>query len=152
MASLARLLVAWGLIALMPSAAKANVPLLGPIQHRLVELSVQEERLVIRNDGQWRMFWARFSSNQPPVVDLAHYDLVIVLMGTRPSGGYFVRIGEAKRKKANTEIELLFCSPPRGEAQIGEVTSPYDSKLIPKSSNPVSWRAKKGETGRSPCR
>ncbi len=53
--------------------------------------------LVVRNDGEWIDLWSRHTKDQipappPPNIDFQSQMVVCVFAGTKPSGGYAVRI------------------------------------------------------------
>lgn len=125
---------------------------LSPIQHRFVEMSVGAERLHIRTTAQWQAFWRRFAASSAPDIDFRNNDVIVVLMGTQGSGGFSIRIDQVDSEPRGTHVRLLVCRPPRNSAQVGEVTSPYDTKLTQKLTTPIKWVTIKGQTGKTPCR
>jgi len=130
----------------------ASQPDLRPIQHRFVELGVGKEQIHIQSLDQWQAFWRRFSTSRPPNIDFQHHDVLVVLMGTQGSGGYSIRIKDVVARQLGTDVKVLLCSPPRGSAQVGEITSPYDTMLTPKLATPIEWLMVEGRTGNLPCR
>lgn len=131
---------------------------LSPIQHRFVEMSVEAERLHIRNVVQWQAFWRRFVATSAPDIDFSKNDVIVVLMGNQGSSGFSIRILDVDSKPHGTRIRVLDCRPSRWTLGFEEtsylavITSPYDVKLIPKLTTPIKWVTIKGQTGKTPCR
>lgn len=142
-----------GLTLPLCAVAQARVPPidLRPIQHRFVELQLGAERLHIQSRAQWQAFWGRFSDSTAPDIDFRRHDVLVVLMGTQGSGGYSIGIRRIDAGKDGTSVRLLLCRPPRGSAQVAELTSPYDVRLTPKLAAPIAWRPVAGTTGTPPC-
>lgn len=127
------------------------------IQHKFVELSIKEERLYISTAVQWENFWRRFSNDlNRNTIDLGKYDIIIFLMGTKPSGGYSARIESVEKKQlhidADNIIHVLLCHPNAQESQIAEVTSPYVVKVVPKTYGKILWKTRVKETGKGDCK
>lgn len=133
-------------------AAADGVPLQA-IEHRLVELAAGPERLHIRNEAQWRAFWARYAPGRPvPHIDFKQYDLLVAFMGTQPSGGYSVHIGPVEMTAQGARVRLLQCRPPANAAQLTEITAPHDNRLVPKLRAPLHWNIVDAVTGKGDCR
>lgn len=148
------------LTALMSLCARARAEDhfdLRPIQHKFVELGVKEERLYITNTNELENFWRRFSKDPVPnTVDFKENNLIIFLMGTKPSGGYFAKIESVAKLQrhltADNVIQVILCQPPSDEAQIAEVTSPYAVKVIPKTQGQMIWKTRQQQSGKGDCK
>lgn len=124
---------------------------LSPIHDRFVAAVSRDEALHLRSPLEWRQFWRRFDGSDPPPVDFEKHDVLVFLMATKPSGGYFVRIAGVDRSETDGVVTVLLCSPPGDTPQIAVLTAPYDSILVPKLRVPVRWKTRAGETGVPPC-
>lgn len=123
------------------------------IEHRLVQTHSKAESLHITNKQQWHGFWRRFTlSLPPPKVNFQAKDLLIVLMGNQPSGGYVVAIGPLESTPNQLQVSVLFCRPDARIAQVAEVTSPYAIRFVDKVEGQLKWIYRDGITGRGECR
>ncbi len=124
---------------------------LTPMHDRFVSAISTDEALHLRSADPWRQFWRRFDGPAPPPVDFEKYDVLVYLMATKPTGGYFVRIVEVDGSMTGTEVTVLLCNPPPDSPQIAVLTAPFDALQVPKLRAPVRWKTRSGETGVPPC-
>ena len=63
-------------------------------------------RVAVRTQSQWNEIWARVAGNatpppEAPEIDFATEMVIVAAMGTRPTGGFAIRIDRVARR-ANT--------------------------------------------------
>jgi hypothetical protein len=102
------------------------------------------QRVVIRDAPAWRQYWTAL--NRPfipapavPDVDFAREMIVLVSMGTRPSGGFLIRIDSAMTDAQRILVQVTQVVPGRGCAVPAVVTRPVDLARVPATSLPVSF-------------
>ncbi len=104
-------------------------------------------QLIIRDAKAWADLWAKIHLNfEPkpalPEVDFQKQMVVAVFAGTKPTGGYSIRIRDI-RHDAKADKLLIFVeetSPPPGSITIQVLTQPYHMVLIPKTDKPIEFR------------
>lgn len=128
------------------------------IEHRFVELGVKQETLAIRDAGEWKTFWRRFAQEQEsrePVIDFDRFDVLVFLMGAKPSGGFGVKIEQVEKAQrhidADNVVQAVMCLPKRGEAQVSEVTAPYAAKAVKKRLGKYVWKIRQDTSGSPAC-
>ena len=102
------------------------------------------ERRVFRSQAEWASFWARATATSSPAVpapqvDFTRHMVVVVALGARSTGGYWVEVDGAYVGERLLTVEAIASSP--GEACITTqaFTQPLDAALIPRSDLPVEF-------------
>jgi hypothetical protein len=104
-------------------------------------------QLIIRDAKAWADLWAKIHRNvEPkpalPEVDFEKQTVVAVFAGTKPTGGYSIRIRDI-RHDAKADKLLVFVeetSPPPGSITIQVLTQPYHVVVIPKTDKEIEFR------------
>jgi len=101
-------------------------------------------RLVIRDAGAWRSYWSAIHRPfipAPPVpdVDFTREMIVLAAMGTRPTGGFAIRIENARADSARILLLVRRTVPGTGCAVPASVTQPVDLARIPTTALPISF-------------
>ncbi|MCB1152532.1 protease complex subunit PrcB family protein, partial [bacterium] len=85
---------------------------------------------VIRNQAEFKALWDRIHSLQiqpppMPVVDFSRQIVIAYAMGTRNSGGYWVRLENARREGNELFVTVNAHEPERGEGMTMALTQPF---------------------------
>ena len=75
---------------------------------------------------------------QPPAVDWAREEVVVIALGPRSSSGYSLRILRVVERRRGIEIDARERTPSLGEPVTGRVTYPYRALAIRRSGKRVS--------------
>lgn len=100
---------------------------------------------VVRSLKEWNDLWQPSDSNPrreswPIDVDFTKYTLLLVALGTRPSGGYAVAIQDARDDGTVVHVSVLEVRPRGPEcAATALVTHPTTAVLIPRSDKAVRF-------------
>jgi hypothetical protein len=102
----------------------------------------ERERLVIRSPEQWSQAWARIIqtySPRPaaPAVDFDNEVVILVAMGQRPSGGYFIAVEGVYDADGRVFAEVREQSPGAGCITTEALTEPVDAVRVPRRDVPV---------------
>ena len=95
---------------------------------------------MIRDEEGWRRLWPNCSRDPLPAVDFSRNQVAAVFLGLRPSGGYKVRIVEAR---LNSDYLLLLwkeTAPVPGKTPPEDRTAPFTLRLVPKTELPVRFK------------
>jgi hypothetical protein len=99
----------------------------------------------IRSSEEWMTLWKEHASFQVPLptplpIDFAHYTLITIFAGVKPTAGYGVQITEIRADPDQVVILYRETSPPPGTMQAEVITSPYEFRLIPKTTLPITFQ------------
>jgi len=99
---------------------------------------------VITSDADWKALWAQHQQNQvppppAPAVDFSRYTAVAVFEGSKPSSGYAVAITDIETGPETITVNYREQAPAAGTVNATVMTQPYDIRLIPKTSLPVTF-------------
>jgi len=102
------------------------------------------QRVVIRDTSAWRQYWTAvhrpfIPAPAVPDVDFRREMILLVSMGTRPSGGFVIRIDSAMTDAQRVLVQVTQIVPGRGCAVPAVVTRPVDLARVPATSLPVSF-------------
>ena len=102
------------------------------------------QRVVIRDREAWRRYWSEIHrpfipSPAPPEVDFSREIIVLAAMGTRPSGGFVIRIDSASVDAAGMLVRVTQVVPGKGCAVPAVVTQPVDLVRVSATQLPVSF-------------
>lgn len=105
----------------------------------------QRERVVVRTPAEWEIVWRRMwagHSPLPPVpaVDFERHVLLVAAMGSRPTGGYHIRIAEAAALADEVAVRVVETSPSRGCITTQAFTAPVDVVKLPRTSRQIQFR------------
>jgi hypothetical protein len=110
---------------------------LGPAGRALAYNSGYEQsvRLVVENGSDWANVWEQvwgsmFPTPERPEVDFTRSVVVVVGMGTMPSGGYDIQVTDARRVGDRVEVSILTASPAPGCPVTAALTSPVDIATV----------------------
>ncbi|HET9423950.1 MAG TPA: protease complex subunit PrcB family protein [Gemmatimonadaceae bacterium] len=101
-------------------------------------------RIVIRDAESWREYWTAI--HRPfvpapalPEVDFTREMVVLAAMGSRPSGGYAVRIDHAMADSARVILRIRSMIPGSGCAVPAVLTQPLDMARIPATTRVIGF-------------
>lgn len=99
-------------------------------------------RAVIRDAGEWSRYWAIINRPfipQPPepAVDFSREAVIVASLGSRPTGGFTIRIDQVTADADRLVVSVVRTQPGAGCALAAVVTQPVDVVRIPTPSLPV---------------
>jgi len=111
-----------------------------------------ETRVVIRESEKWSEIWAAIWSIQSaipplPAIDFTREMVIVVGMGTRPSGGHSIRVESATQRPGEIEVILRAESPGPSCMTTGALTQSVDAARIPRSAEPVRFTVRESVVG-----
>jgi hypothetical protein len=138
------------LLTLALSLTTATLAFSAPDGLRTVRTGAQSniqkpEQVVVRSEAEWQALWKRHSASKVqaedvPKVDWSREMVLAVFLGSRSTGGYSVKIVDAREVNGKLEVRTEQRSPaPDGFVSQG-FTSPFHLVAAPKSSLPVVWK------------
>ena len=102
-------------------------------------------REVARTQAEWTALGQRLGGARvrpaapPPKVDFEKEMVLAVAMGTRRTGGYGIRILEAREEQGKLKVTVVEQKPPPDALTIQVLTSPFHCVAVKKSALPVVW-------------
>lgn len=106
---------------------------------------VESARALISSDAAWAAAWTLsqgFILPEParPVVDFSAARVVVVALGSRPTGGYGIRVDSVVRHSSGSAVFLTRSAPSPSCIVIQAFTSPVQIVQIPVVAEPVVFR------------
>ena len=115
-------------------------------QHPIYHSGIgQAARIVVADRGEWERVWARMWHNHHPVppvpaVDFDRELVIVAAMGARHTGGYSIRVDEARSYGDHVTIHAVETSPGRGCVTTQAFTAPVDVVKIPRTAAEIRFR------------
>jgi VWFA-related protein len=130
-----------------PSAPVQTEPASNPASHPFRELargpmsnSEETRQVVIRTAAEWADLWSTLPTKQPvPTVDFVKEMLVGVFLGSRPTGGFSVRIVGARLDADTLVVEYSEEKPAPDAMVTQQLTSPFAVARILKHDGAVRF-------------
>ena len=102
-------------------------------------------RIVISDAKAWRKVWEQIHtpfSPQPPLpeIDFSRELVVVVALGTRPTGGYGIIVDRAYQRDNRLEIIVRKQTPGKTCGTTQAITQPVDIARVPKTERLVVFR------------
>ncbi|NUO64387.1 MAG: protease complex subunit PrcB family protein [Gemmatimonadaceae bacterium] len=99
-------------------------------------------RVAVRTQSQWNEIWARVAGNatpppEAPEIDFATEMVIVAAMGTRPTGGFAIRIDRVARRANTVWVEVTSSSPGSGCMTSASLTAPVDLVVTQKTTGKV---------------
>lgn len=100
--------------------------------------AVQEQRFVVaRDESAWSELWSEHGRNQlpPPLLPEVDFDeslVVAVFLGSRPSGGYSVRIEEVVERGDGFVVRAVETRPAPDVMTTAALTAPFHAVSVPR--------------------
>jgi hypothetical protein len=107
---------------------------------------MKAQRRLVKTEAEWTKLWQEHQSNRvgadtkPPKVDWSKEMVLAVFLGSRPSGGYGVKVVEIAPEKGRLAVKLVERKPDPGMMSAAVITSPFHIVAVKKSSLPVAWK------------
>jgi len=101
--------------------------------------------VVIRDEKAFRTLWAehakQFNGKVPPLpkVDFRKVDVIAIFLGSVPTGGHSVEIGEIRRADGKAVVKVTHLKPGPGMMVIQSFTTPFAMKAVPKLPPAVTF-------------
>jgi hypothetical protein len=115
-------------------------------------------REVVRDAEGWKLLWRAMRGRSMPLPDVPEIDfqrhmVIGVFMGTKPSGGYAVRITRIVQND-KIVVSVKQTAPGPDDMVTMALTSPYHVVVVPLSKKPIEFVAEreKPSSGRAPRR
>jgi hypothetical protein len=113
----------------------------------------ERRRELIRDEASWARLWAEvhagFTPAPPlPTVDFAQHMLIAVALGTRPSGGFGVKVQSVTSRGERLEVAVAESCPAAGAMVTQSLTQPVEVVRAPRLAQTPTFR----ETRAASCR
>jgi hypothetical protein len=113
----------------------------------------EPRREVVRDEEGWARLWAAIHAGTSPApprptVDFAREMLIAVASGTRPSGGFSIKVRSVATRGGRLEVVVLETCPAADAVVTTELTRPVEVVRLPKRTEPVAFQ----EARAGPCR
>jgi hypothetical protein len=111
----------------------------------------QRRRELVRDEAGWARVWAEIHGRDAPAlppVDFSRHMLIVVASGTRPSGGYAIRVRAVALRAERLEVAVVESCPPRGAIATLALTQPVAVVQVPR----LPQQARFEETREAACR
>jgi len=110
-------------------------------------------REVIRDEASWVRIWSEIHAGATPApplppVDFAQHMLIAVALGTRPSGGFGVKVRSVATRGERLEVAVVESCPAAGAMVTQSLTQPVEVVRAPRLAQTPTFR----ETRAASCR
>jgi hypothetical protein len=109
---------------------------------------------VVRTAAEWNKLWAEHSAlssdKTPPTVDFGKEMVLAVFLGTRTSGGYSVKITDARVVGKKLVVSAQETAPGPNQIRSHVITTPFAMVAVKASKLPVEWKVTGGDAGGAP--
>lgn len=131
-----------------PASGPAPAPSLGTPARPAPEVvgalaGVRERtRAVVRSRAAWDALLARLAvapAAPPPEVDFAQRLLVVVASGEQPTGGYAIRVADARLEAGALHVRVIETAPGPGCLVTQALTYPSQLASLPRFDGPVAF-------------
>jgi hypothetical protein len=105
-------------------------------------------REVIRTEPDWQAFWTQYQSNmspaQPaPTIDFGQRMVIVAAMGSRPTGGFTIRIESVAQNGNGYDVGVVETSPGSSCIVTQMVTAPVAGVVVPVADGDVHFSERK---------
>ena len=105
----------------------------------------EPRREVIRDEAAWARLWGEIHAvvdPQPPrpSVDFASHMLLAVATGTRPSGGFSIKVRRVATRADTLEVTVLETCPAPGAMVTLGLSQPVEVVRVPRLAQPPAFR------------
>lgn len=116
----------------------------------------EPRRLVLRDEATYLRVWAEHAAEVnrpalPPSVDFSREMVVLLALGTKPTGGYLVEVVDVELRGRTLRILVAEREPQPGSLQIQQWTQPFQFIALPTVTGHVRFHTvhESGTTARS---
>ena len=97
----------------------------------------EKRREIVRDQAGWTRLWAEIHAGQTPAepapaVDFSQHMLIVAALGTRPTGGFAVKVRGVATRGDLLEVAVLETCPPPGAMVTTALTQPVEVVRVPK--------------------
>jgi len=97
----------------------------------------EKRREIVRDQAGWTRLWAEIHAGQTPAepapaVDFSQHMLIVAALGTRPTGGFAVKVRGVATRGGRLEVAVLESCPPPGAMVTTALTQPVEVVRVPK--------------------
>jgi hypothetical protein len=105
----------------------------------------ERRREVIRDQASWARLWSEIHAGLTPApplppVDFAQHMLIAVALGTRPSGGFGVKVESVTTRGGRLEIAVVEACPAAGAMVTQALTQPAEVVRCPRLTQTPTFR------------
>jgi hypothetical protein len=105
----------------------------------------EPRREVVRNQAAWSRLWADIHAGETPPparpeVDFERSMLIAVASGTRPSGGFAIKVRRVASHAGTLEVLVLETCPAPGAMTSAELTRPVEVVRVPRLAEPLAFQ------------
>lgn len=113
----------------------------------------QKQTQLLRSDGEWQIAWEKLTGNPgrtaPGQIDWVRNRLLVINLGTRPTGGYSVKLKDLYRKGIRQAVAEVVEYTPSPDMMVTQaITSPFVVVQIPATGENLTFSWAKQETPR----
>lgn len=113
----------------------------------------EPRREVVRDEAGWARLWADIHAGVTPApplptVDFGRHMLIAVASGTRPSGGFAIKVRSVATRGGKLEVVVLETCPAPDAMVTMELTRPVEVVSVPRLKEPATFQ----EARAGPCR
>ena len=108
-------------------------------------------REIVRDEAGWARLWAEIHGSDAPAVppvDFSRQMLIVVALGTRPSGGFGIRVGGVATRGDRLEVAVLESCPPPGAMVTAALTQPVEVVRVARLSQAPTFQDRRGASCR----
>lgn len=114
---------------------------------------VEPRREVIRDQASWVRLWAEIHAGVTPApplpaVDFAQHMLIAVALGTRPSGGFGVKVLSVVSRGERLEVSVAESCPAAGAMVTLALTQPVEVVRVSRLSQAPTFKETRGASCR----
>ncbi len=100
---------------------------------------------MIRDEATYFTVWTEHAVDVgrialPPPVDFSKEMVILIALGNRPTGGYFVEVVDARLHRRTLRVLVSEERPQPGTLQVQQVTQPYEFIAMPAVQAHVVFR------------
>lgn len=92
---------------------------------------------VATTELEWQSLWSKYGSEAPHSLP-QNSKVMGIFMGTKPTGGYGVRVDDVKRQSTAVQVEYHFYAPSKNEFLSEALTSPCMIILVKTDELPLT--------------
>ncbi len=136
---------AWLMFGDTASAPESVVPVTeGPVAFSVLEEGTQaspeaeRKNYRIRTQEELEELWPMVEEGAAPTVDFTKSEVLAAFDGTRPSGGYGIRVASIDDMANARRIIIVHTSPGEGCITTDALTSPFTIVVVPKTELAIS--------------
>jgi hypothetical protein len=105
----------------------------------------EKRREVVRDQESWARLWAEIHrgqdpAGQPPAVDFSRSMLIVAALGTRPTGGFAVKVRGVATRGDRLEVVVLESCPAQGAMVATALTQPVEVVRVARLSQTPTFK------------